>query len=234
MSAEVFGSPLRPTPEMQPAPERAPAEEWDQELLALPDPPRAERTWTAALMTLTALVALLMAYALRHDVAYALSPAAAFELGDLAALESPVLPASANSANRLVSASGQVGGAGALRFERPLLGNTFRLMPIAGRTDLWVELTVAEGTRAGRYVPPSTFRGRLVPIEDAGLKHRGLVSALRAELGNALPVGTRLLIQDETPQGTRWALALACMCIAFAAWNLYAVTRLYRRVREEE
>jgi hypothetical protein len=199
-------------------------EDVDPELLALPDPPRRERTWTATLMIATAVAALLLGFAIRRDVAYALSAPQGTDLGDLASATG-ALPD-----NQYVTARGTLGGFGGVRFERPLMHGSFRLLPATGREDVWVEVFVPEGTPAGRFVPPTEFRGRMVRLDDAGPKHRGLAAAVSEQLGHPVPAEARILVRDETPKSARWSVALGVTCVLFAAWNVFAMTRLFRRV----
>jgi hypothetical protein len=199
----------------------------DPELLALPDPPRRERTLTVLFLALTALSSCAMSFALRGDVAYAFGAPAALDLGELrdASIKS------AASDNRFVRGQGILGAAGAIRFERPFESDSYRLSPVAGRRDLWVEVRVPAGEESGRYVPPTSFAGRLVPFDSAGPRHRGLVSAIEGATGEAVPAGAKVLVDEEVPSRARWAVALAAVFLAFAVWNAAAIARLLRRAR---
>ncbi len=54
-----------------------------------------------------------------------------------------------------------------------------------------------------------------------------------AEAGRPpLPSDAWLLIDGEAPAGTRWALGLGVLLVAFAAFNLLGVMRLAQRVRD--
>jgi len=201
----------------------------DPELLALPDPPRGERTLTVLVLAFTAIVACTMSFALRGDVAYAFSNGSALDLGELRDVGSSAAIGDMN--NRYVRARGLLGAAGAIRFERPFESDSYRVSPVAGRRDLWVEVRVPAGEESGRYIPPSSFAGRLVPFDEAGPRHRGLVSAIGQTTGESVPAGALVLVDGEVPSRARWAVALALVFLTFAAWNALAIARLVRRAR---
>src|SRR4051794_33310374 len=80
----------------------------DPELLALPAPPKRERTATVVLMVITAIAAMLMAFSLRGEAQYALSSGEPIDVGDLTAFHP-----NADVANRYVHATALLGTAGA-------------------------------------------------------------------------------------------------------------------------
>ena len=198
----------------------------DPELLGLPDPPKRERSLTVALLLFTAFASLAMVLALRRDAAYAFAPAHAEDLGDLGSA-----PAAAFRDNAFVRARAMLGAAHAIRYERPLVSSSFRLMPVAGRPNVWAEVRVPAGAENVRWVPPGEITGRLVRFEASGPKHRGLADAVKTATGQDVPGGAWLLVQDEGPGDARSALLLVALFAGFAAWNVFATTRLLRKVR---
>src|SRR5262245_39284477 len=158
-----------------PTPRRA---EVDPELLSLPAPPRRERTAAVVLMLLTAAAAVWMGIALAGEARYALTSGQPLEVGDLTSLRP-----TDDMANRYVRASGLLGTAGAIRYGRAAEGDSFRLAPVAGNPRIWVEIRVPEGFEGPRFVPPTTFAGRLVALHDAGLRHAGLADTVRKQTG---------------------------------------------------
>ncbi len=198
----------------------------DPELLSLPDPPRKERNLTVVVLAITALASLAMCFALRRDVAYAVGGAHAGELGDVNHVAVTEL-----AQNALVRGHGLLGAAGAIRYQRPFEADSYRLMPVAGRTDLWVEIRVPSGQESGRFIPPSSFEGRLVRFDAAGLRHRGLADVVKGTTRDLVPQNGWLIVDGETPEGSRWALILAALFFGFAAWNVHGILRLLRRVR---
>lgn len=201
-------------------------EELDPELLELPDPPKRERTATVALLVFTALASIAMLFALRRDAAYAFAAPDAIELGELSSA-----PAATFLANGYVSGSALVGAAHAIRYERPLDSDSFRLMPVAGRQDLWVEVRVPAGAENVRWVPPGRFTGRMMRFDAAGPKHRGLAGAVRDATGSEVPQGAWLLVDGDHPANARWAVMLCVLFAAFALWNVVVTAKLLRPVR---
>jgi hypothetical protein len=201
-------------------------EEIDPELLDLPDPPKRERTVTVALLVFTALSALAMVLALRRDATYAFAEGNARELGDLTTAN-----AASFAPNGYVHGRAMLGAAHAIRYERPLVSDSYRLMPVAGRTDLWVEVRVPPRGENIRWVPPSEVTGRLIRFDAAGPRHRGLRDAIRDVNGSEVPGDAWLLVDGAAPSDARWAVLLVAMFAAFAAWNAFATAKLLRRVR---
>jgi hypothetical protein len=199
----------------------------DPELLALPAPPRKERTATLVLMVFTAIVAAWAAFALRGEARYALTPGEPAAIGDLASLRP-----SADLANRYVRAAGLLGTTGAIKYGRAAEGDSFRLAPVAGNPAVWVEIRVPEGFEGPRFVPPTAFAGRLVPMAEAGLRHAGLVASVREHTGAQVPKDAWILIDGSSPRASRWALALVLLFAGFSLWNLLAAGRLLARVRD--
>jgi hypothetical protein len=216
--------PEAPPPSL-PSPAILAPEAEDPELLALPDPPRGERTLTLVLLAVTAIASCAMALALRGDVGYALGGATATDMGELRDVRVETA-----LDNHFVRGHGALGAVGAIRFERPFESDTYRVSPVAGRRDLWVEVRVPAGEEGGRYVPPSSFAGRFVAFDEAGLRHRGLATAIADVTGEAVPAGARVLVDGEAPSRARWAVAMAVLFLAFALWNGLAIVRLVRRV----
>jgi len=204
-----------------------PKDELDLELVALPDPPRRERTLSLLALALAVTSALAIAFALRHDVAYACAGGAASGVGDLRTVRAGAL---APYENRRVHAEAMLGLAGGIRYERLFSEDTFRALPIAGRRDIWVEVRVPAGEESGRWQPPRSFTGRLVRFDAAGLRHRGLASAIEGANEERLPSGAWLLVDGEEPAGARWVLLLACGFVGFAVWNAAGIAKILRRV----
>jgi len=197
----------------------------DPELLELPNPPKKERTATVALLLFTAVASLAMCVALRRDAAFAFGDAHPVQLGDLGSA-----PANAFVENGFVEGTAMLGAAHAIRYERPLISDSFRLMPVAGHDNVWVEVRVPAGAENVRYVPPSQMTGRLVRFETAGPKHRGLAAAVRDATGKEVPENAWLLVEGEAPASSRWAVMLIMMFLGFAMWNLGVTAKLLKKV----
>lgn len=200
----------------------------DPELTALPAPPKRERTTAVVLMVLTAAAAIFMAVLLFGEARYAIATGTPTDIGELATLKPPP-----DLSNRYVHATGLLGTTGAIRYARTAESDSFRLMPVAGNPSLWVEIRVPEGFEGPRFVPPSKFAGRLVPMSKAGMRHVGLAKSVKDQTDITVPEDAWLLIDGSSPRASRWAIALAAMFVAFAGWNLLGVARVLRPVKDE-
>jgi hypothetical protein len=123
-----------------------------------------------------------------------------------------------------------LGAAHAIRYERPLVSDSFRLMPVAGRPNVWVEVRVPPRGENMRWVPPQRLSGRLVRFDAAGPRHRGLTEAIRDVTGEDVPKGAWLLVDGAAPADAQWAVLLVALFFGFAAWNAVATARLLRKV----
>jgi len=200
-------------------------EELDPELLELPDPPKRDRSITVGLLVFTALASVAMILALRRDATYAFAPADARDLGDLNSA-----PAEVFAENQYVRGSAMLGAAHAIRYERPLVSDSFRLMPVAGRDNVWVEVRVPPRGENIRWVPPSQVSGRLVRFETAGPRHRGLADAIKETTGQDVAKTSWLLVDGAAPSDARWAVVLVGLFVCFAVWNAFATAKLLRKV----
>ena len=197
------------------APKMPPEAGVDPELIALPAPPKRERTVAVVLMLVTTLASLAMCWAMRREVAYAFARTTPTDLGDLHAVATSSLVA-----GTYAEAQGMLGTQGAIRYSRPLETDSFRLQPAAGNPKLWVEIRVPAGMEGPRFIPPANFAGRLVPMEAAGLRHAGLARSIRNQSGVEAPPDSWLLIDGASPKESRWAVALFALFGFFAVWNL--------------
>jgi hypothetical protein len=219
--------PLSPATPFPSSPSHRRLDEVDPELLELPAPPRRERTLTLVVLAVTAVACFAMAYALRRDAAYLWAGKAPTDLGDLATF----VPASAPPEGSFVKASGLLGASAAIRYERAFVSDTFRVQPALGRKDLFVELRVPEGQETPRYVPPTSFSGRLVKLTSPGIRHRGLAEAIEAKTAVRPSDNAYLLVDGEEPEGARGPFALLVLFVGFGLWNVLSFFRLVRPAR---
>jgi len=209
----------------------------DPELVSLPGPPRLGKTLAALALLAGALLSFAMAFALRRDVVYALSPSEPASLGDLRTAPRAML---ADHENRLVRADGLLGAAAGIRYERPFQADSFRALPVIGRVAaassasddaVWVEVRVPHGEESGRWEPPRSFVGRLMSFHAADLRHSGLARAIEDATRVRVGCGALLLIDGDAPQRERWTVLVAAAFVGLAAWNAVAFARLVRRFR---
>ncbi|MBV9945254.1 MAG: hypothetical protein JOZ69_00210 [Myxococcales bacterium] len=83
--------------------------------------------------------------------------------------------------------------------------------------------------QTGRWQPPRSFAGRLVRLDAAGPRHRGLPEAIERATGERPPERAWLLVDGEEPAQSRWVLVLAATFLGFALWHGATVARLLRR-----
>lgn len=196
----------------------------DPELEALPKPRRPWRRVTLVVMMVTAVASMLLALQLRSQVLYALAGDTPRDLGELgeATLDASWENAWVRGAAELEST--------AIVYRRPLERDRFRLAPVVGRDQIWVQVRVpVEETDA--YIPPSSFVGRLVPFSKTGLVYSGLPDAVRHALGKPLEGDAWLVVDGEAPRNSRWAMALVVMLFGFALFNLWGIYRIVRAPR---
>jgi len=197
----------------------------DRDLVALAPPPRTEKIFTLALMTLVALAALLLIVLLRGEVAYALTKPVPFDMGILGSTAPD-----RSLADHYVRGRGTLAAARGISYERPMEGDSFRLVPLADQSNLWVEVRLPQGMEAGTFILPSSFVGRLVPFAKAGLRHRGLQDAMETASGGRTGNEAWLLVDGASPRASRWALALVALLGYFVSWNLLGIARILRPV----
>ena len=198
----------------------------DPELVALPRPPRQERTISLLLMTLTGLLAAIMTIALASDVTYAFAGSAPQEVGDLSRLAPGT-----DLQNKFVRADGSLRSEGAIRYQRPLESDTFQLVPVAGNDRIWVELRVPPGSPNVAAAPPVTFVGRLLPAQSIAFGLGGLRRSSAATSSGPMPAYAWVLVDGATPTSSQWTIALAALLALFAAYNLVTIARILRPAR---
>jgi len=199
----------------------------DPELLSLPRPPRLQRTISLMLMAVTAFLALTMTVALAGDVHFAFASAVPDDVGDMMHF----VP-DASMKNRFVRGTGMLSAASAIRYDRPMERDSFRLAPLAGNDNIWVEMRIPEGTSGAQFVPPATFVGRLLPMQSAAFRYRGLGRSVHEVTGTAVQENAWVLVDGATPSSSRWTVALATLFAIFAAYNLVTIGRIVRPVRK--
>jgi hypothetical protein len=202
------------------------SEQPDSDLEALPAPRRPWRKLTLVVMTTTLLGSLALLLSLRGELGFSLSSGAPRAVGELSAF----VPQS-HDENAWVQGEGELEVQGAIAYSRPLEGDSYRLSRVRGTSKLWVQVRVPhddDDPNHKRFVPPTSFVGRLVPASRGGVRLSQLSGAI-AEAGRPpLPADAWLLIDGEAPATTRWTLGVAGLLLGFAAFNLFGLQRLLR------
>ncbi len=193
----------------------------DPDLVALPEPRRPGRRLTLGTLAITIVVSLVMAFALRSEAGYALEGGTPGQLGNLAELEPRP-----NLANTWVQGEALLSSSRAVRYSRPLEADSYRLAPVAGNPRLWVQVRVPSGLEGPRFVPPTSFVGRLLPLGEGGLRYGALADAVAVAAGGSAPDGAWLLVDGEAPATTRWSLGLITLFVGFAGFGAFGLVRL--------
>jgi hypothetical protein len=203
-----------------------PPGEADADLEALPAPRRPWQKVTLGVMGVTLLGSLGLLCSLHGELSFSFAGQAPRALGEL----SRFAPDAAD-ANSWVQADGELDVKGAIAYRRPLESDSYRLSRVNGARKLWVQVRVPsddDDPDHKRFVAPTSFVGRLVPVGGGGLRLSQLGTAI-AEAGRPpLPSDAWLLIDGEAPATTRWALGLGLLLLGFAGFNLFGLLRLLR------
>lgn len=192
----------------------------DPELLALPAPPPGRRFATMALMALVVVVALALVASVRSDLAFFFVRGSAQDLGDVTTVTAASL-----TPNTMVTVEGTPLTAGAVRYRRVITGDSYVVFPLAGQRTVFVHLS-----EAAARSPRTTYSGRLVRFADLG----GRLSAVREYLATTedMPVTPEsyVLLVDETPASSWWALGLALLAGLFVLIDVMLIVRWFRPV----
>ena len=102
---------------------------------------------TLLVLALTAVASVAMVGSLWRDAAYAFAAPREADLGELKSA-----PVGAFAPNSFVQARGRLAAAGAIRYERPFVEDSFRVTPVAGRPDVYVEVRVPAGEETSQVM----------------------------------------------------------------------------------
>ena len=198
----------------------------DDVFLALPPPPRRQRTVAVTLMSVATIASIVMAWPLLSEAAYATHSETPSYIDDLA---NP----SHTNANQFVNAKGSLDPNKVISFKRHFEDDTFQLQRVSGSASTWVELRIPHGMQSQQITSPIAFEGRLVPLSEAGLRYVGASSAIKNHSDGSVTSSDDawLLVDGASPYASRWALAMLILFGAFAVWNAVNVVRVMRHIR---
>lgn len=193
-STDESVAPSRPDEPGVPFPHLA-EDAYDAELEAIAgDRQRRSTTAISAVRVLAILAAATLAFALRHDLRFAFASHSPIELSTTASAGE--LDA---ASHQLVALKGIPGGVGAVDYRRPASSDLYRLAPLVERPDVYVELRLPEGLDPTRFVPPTSLRGRLVPMDEGGVRFADARGIIERATGHGTPAKTWLLEQGAEP-----------------------------------
>jgi hypothetical protein len=202
------------------------SEEPDRDLEALPPPRRPWRKLTLSVMAVTLLGSLGLAFSLRGELGFSLRGGAPRAVGELSALTP-----GPRDKNAWIQGEAELEPQGAIAYRRPLESDSYRLSRVHGTSKLWVQIRVPEDDSDPdhkRFVPPTSFVGRLLPAREGGVRLSQLSGAIAQAGRPPLPPDAWLLIDGEAPASTRWTLGVAALLLGFAGFNLFGLQRLLR------
>ncbi|MET0283377.1 MAG: hypothetical protein ABW352_02865 [Polyangiales bacterium] len=196
------------------------AEALDPELLAIHAPPQVQRLTTLTIMAAAVVAAMALLVSLRRDMAYALSQTQLTELAHIRQLEPSALVS-----NSYVRIMGTPTLAHAVGFRRGF-GTRYRVFPLAGQRNLYVQVPDAGGESFVR----SEYSGRLVTFDDLGGRYAELARVMQRDAKLPITGESFLLLADEPPGSYTWTLFIAFACLAFVALDIYFIIRWFRPV----
>lgn len=200
------------------------AEGLDQELLALPAPPRGRRFAALTLMALTVVCSFGLLMSLQRDVSYFFSDTHAVELGEATTMDVAALPS-----NAYVRVRGTPMASHMAHATRVVGGATYAIFPLAGQRTIFVELPVASSDDE-RRMSRREWSGRLVTFGELGSRFASVRSYLRNQMDIPVTSETYLLLADETPSEYVWSIGLSVLCVAFIVINVMLLFRWFRKI----
>jgi len=214
---------VTPSPDSASAPAGlGPAQGVDEELLALPAPPRGERLLAMGLMAAVVAAALGLLSSLSADVAYRFSAAQAVDLGSVVDLDLSTL-----QTNAYVRVRGAPMLAHAVRFERALSGQLYAVFPLAGQRQVFVQVP-AEALSDPARVAQGDWSGRLLSFGQLGGRYRSVRQYLSERMGLPVSAESFVVLAEEAPATYDWALALSGLCVAIIALMAWLLLRWFR------
>lgn len=194
----------------------------DAELLALERPLSLGRWATFAVMAFTAACACALALMLRLDAAYVFAPTEARALGDVLAIAPGTLPPNGHVRLRGVPMT-----ANAVHYRRALGGGEYVAFPLAGQRDVWVQVPVDESGDRDAAFRREQFEGRLVRMGDLGGRFASVRAYLAGTMRQPVDADTWVLLADETPIGSIWAIGLVLLMVGFVLLDAWLLLRWF-------
>ena len=204
-----------------------PAGGLDDELLALPAPPRADRLATLSVMALVVAGALALLGMLRADIGYFFSSSEPVDLGVATELRPGAL-----RSNEFVRVRGMPMASGAVTYERMLGSSEYMVFPLAGQRNLYVQVPVDGMGGEIESMARGEFSGRLVRFNELGSRFSAVRGYLGSRLGMPVTGESYLLLSGEPPGAYFWAMGVALMCLLFLLVDVFLILRWFRPVKD--
>jgi hypothetical protein len=189
--------------------------------VALEAPPQTQRLVTLTVMAAAVVAAMTLVFSLAGEMGYALGRRQPVELGDVRKLAPAELPS-----NTYVPVTGIPTVARAVRFTKGL-GTTYRIFPLAGQHNFYVQL---EDTGGESFVR-SEFSGRLVSFDDLGRRYADLAKVMERDTGAAVTADSFVLLADESPDDYTWTWLVGLFCVSLVMLDAYFIVRWFKPVK---
>ena len=198
---------------------------YDAELEAIAESRHASGARVAFIARLFAIGAsAALAFALRHDLRFALSSQTPIELSS-----SPSTAELQGASHRLVDIHGVPGGVGAVDYRRPIGNGMYRLAPLVDHPDVYVELRLPDGIDPTRYIPPTSLHGRLVPMDEGGARFSSARALIESSTGRPPPAQTFILEEGARPSVTSPGAVIAALALLLCVGQLAMMATPRRR-----
>jgi hypothetical protein len=199
----------------------------DQELLALPGPPRGRRMFSLVSLIAVVLAALALLMHVRRDVAYTFATDQAADLGEVTAIE-----VSGLTPNRYVRVRGTPMLSRMVRFERALSGQQYAVFPVAGQRQVFVQVPLEALSDPAR-VAQGEWTGRLMTFGQLGTRFRSVREYLAQELELPVTGESFVVLAEEPPSAYGWSLAIAALCVAVMVLASALLLRWFKPLAQE-
>jgi hypothetical protein len=196
----------------------------DQELAALPGPPRGRRLLSMASMIAVVVVAMGLLVHLREDVAYSFAEARTTDLGEVNAIELSEL-----ETNRYVRVRGTPMLSRMVRFERAISGQQYAVFPLAGQRQIFVQVPVEALSDPARAAQ-GEFSGRLLTFGQLGGRFRVVREYLSRDLGMPVTVESFVVLAEEPPSSYGWAIGMSALCLAIIVLTSLLLLRWFKPI----
>ena len=200
------------------------AEAVDEELVALPGPPRGRRLLSMAAMAAVVIAAMGLLVHLREDVAYSFAGARTADLGDVNAVELADL-----ETNRYVRVRGTPMFSRMVRFDRAISGRQYAVFPLAGQRQIFVQVPV-EALQDPARAAQGEFSGRLLTFGQLGGRFRVVREYLSRDLGMPVTAESFVVLAEEPPSSYGWALGMSALCLAIIALTSWLLLRWFKPI----
>lgn len=199
-------------------------DEVDEQLAALPGPPRGRRLLAMASMAAVVVAAAGLLLNLREDVAYSFAESRTVDVGDANGVELSEL-----ETNRYVRVRGTPMLSRMVRFERAISGQQYAVFPLAGQRQIFVQVPVEALSDPARAAQ-GEFSGRLLTFGQLGGRFRVVREYLSRDLGLPVTAESFVVLAEEPPSSYGWAIGMSALCLAIIALTSWLLLRWFKPI----